>query len=111
MHGWKKVSKLEYIVDRRSELTAANTWLLVYRVNWLRAKARYDRWDEELTLVKSEMTWTLLFFDWHRKKWEERAVVSEMKGQRGEEAYAFKQAAMWEKFGTEGEKVLCHLKA
>lgn len=27
----------------------------VYRVNWLRAKACYDRWEEELTMVVHEM--------------------------------------------------------
>jgi hypothetical protein len=27
----------------------------VYRVNWLHAKARADRWAEELKIVKKEM--------------------------------------------------------
>ena len=34
----------------------------VYRVNWLRAKAHYDRWEEELTMVVHEMEWTTLWF-------------------------------------------------
>lgn len=88
-----------------------DTGLLVYRVNWLRSKARYDRWAEELSLVKSEMTWTLLFFDWHRREWEKKVASSEKMGERGHKAYALKQAAMWEKFQKEGDKLLGHLKA
>ncbi|KAG1901611.1 uncharacterized protein F5891DRAFT_979428 [Suillus fuscotomentosus] len=34
--------------------------LLVYRVHWLKAKARWQRWEEELSLVQHEMGWTLL---------------------------------------------------
>ncbi len=33
--------------------------ILVYRVSWLRAKARFSRWSEELQLVESEMKWTV----------------------------------------------------
>jgi hypothetical protein len=33
----------------------------VYRVNWLRAKARYDWWSEEHILIPNEMNWTRLF--------------------------------------------------
>ncbi|KAG1883649.1 hypothetical protein F4604DRAFT_1677400 [Suillus subluteus] len=29
-----------------------------YRVNWLKAKARWQRWEEELSLVQHEMGWT-----------------------------------------------------
>ncbi|KAG2358386.1 hypothetical protein BDR07DRAFT_1295041 [Suillus spraguei] len=30
-----------------------------YRVNWLKAKARWRRWEEELTLTRHEMQWTI----------------------------------------------------
>ncbi|GBE89913.1 hypothetical protein SCP_1702390 [Sparassis crispa] len=33
-----------------------------YRVNWLRARARYERWREERVLVHSEMAWTIATF-------------------------------------------------
>ena len=36
---------------------------IVYRISWLRAKARYTRWEEELSLVKHEMTWTVAWFE------------------------------------------------
>ncbi|KAG2130738.1 hypothetical protein DEU56DRAFT_757809 [Suillus clintonianus] len=33
-----------------------------YRVNWLKAKARWQRWEEELRLVQHEMGWTVLLW-------------------------------------------------
>ena len=44
----------------------------VYRVNWLRAKCRSDRWSEELTLAKSELEWTRLCFQRRAQKWDDR---------------------------------------
>ena len=64
---------------------------LVYRVNWLRAKARYDRWGEEIKTLKDEMIWTLLFFNFQRKEWEKRATMTK---QGGHKAYALRQAAI-----------------
>ncbi|KAG1724150.1 uncharacterized protein EDB91DRAFT_1087569 [Suillus paluster] len=58
-----------------------NEWMNeFYQVNWLKAKARYDQWNEEL-------------------QWSVRALKST---QKGHEAYAEKQAAMWSKFVAEG---------
>ncbi|KAH6907800.1 hypothetical protein BKA70DRAFT_1427627 [Coprinopsis sp. MPI-PUGE-AT-0042] len=36
----------------------------IARNNFLRALCRRDRWQEELKLVKSEMDWSIRFFDW-----------------------------------------------
>ncbi|KAI6010227.1 hypothetical protein EDC04DRAFT_2522884, partial [Pisolithus marmoratus] len=33
-----------------------------YRINWLKARARRDRWKEEVSLVRHEMLWTGLWF-------------------------------------------------
>ncbi|KAG2108609.1 uncharacterized protein F5147DRAFT_799314, partial [Suillus discolor] len=33
-----------------------------YRVNWLKAKARWQRWEEELRLVQHEMGWTVCVY-------------------------------------------------
>ena len=71
-------------------------------MNWLRAKARYDRWDEDMGFLRDEMAWTLLFFDHEEAKWQRKAAISQMQGEQGHEAYALKQAAMWKKFGVEG---------
>jgi hypothetical protein len=76
-------------------------WLkyhLVERVNWLRTKARYQRWDEEVELVKSEMTWTLLWFGFQRNKWDERLGRALMAQSLGHQCYAQKQISLWKKF-------------
>jgi hypothetical protein len=76
---------------------------LVYRVNWLRAKARHDRWMEELKIVKNEMKWTILWFENQSREWNDRLKGS-AKEQSGHIAYAEKQVAMWEMFIREGER-------
>jgi len=48
MSGWMSVS------DEAGSPLVLFTTLQVYRVNWLRAKAQMDRWQEEVTLVQNE---------------------------------------------------------
>jgi hypothetical protein len=81
---------------------------LVYRVSWLRAKARFDRWDEEEKMVRSEMTWTILYFQHQKEVWDERAKMSEVMEETGHTAYAMKQAEMWGKFAEEGTRRFGH---
>jgi hypothetical protein len=77
---------------------------LVYRVNWLRAKARHDRWKEELLIVQHEMKWTISWFKHHMKKWKDRLRKSVEEEKPGHIAYAEKQVAMWKMFMREGER-------
>ena len=49
------------------------TLSLVYRVNWLRAKACVDQWQEEQILLKHEMQWTTLWFQNQANLWRERS--------------------------------------
>jgi hypothetical protein len=69
----------------------------VSRVNWLRAKARYERWEEELKIVKNEMQWTKLWFIAQEKRWEERVIWARESKLEGHECYAKKQVCFWEK--------------
>ncbi|KAI6137277.1 hypothetical protein F5141DRAFT_1209605 [Pisolithus sp. B1] len=64
-----------------------------YRINWLKARARRDRWKEEVSLVRHEMLWTCLWFEHHKNMWEKRAVQS---SEPGREAYAKKQMGVVE---------------
>ncbi|KAG2091658.1 uncharacterized protein F5147DRAFT_586160, partial [Suillus discolor] len=41
-----------------------------YRLNWLKAKARWQRWEEELSLVQHEMGWTVGWFRYKKEEWE-----------------------------------------
>ena len=65
---------------------------LVYRVNWLRAKARKERWEEEMELVKMEMEWTINSFEYKERLWKGIAEGAEREGHR---AYGWKQSWMW----------------
>ncbi|KAK6971667.1 CxC2 domain-containing protein [Favolaschia claudopus] len=67
------------------------------RVEWSKAKARRDRWVEEVQLLREEMRRVLRFLAWRAGWWEERAVCSREVREdvkAGVEAYAVRQAAM-----------------
>jgi hypothetical protein len=83
---------------------------LVYRVNWLRAKARVDRWVEEETLVKHEMHWTTLWFQNQVDLWSERAKREDGDLAPGHKSYAIKQQKLWNAFHRKAsERFALHL--
>ena len=71
---------------------------LVYRVNWLKAKARVDRWAEEEILVKHEMQWTTLWFKNQANLWTERSKKEDPNLPSGHKSYAIKQQKLWNDF-------------
>ncbi|KAJ7116090.1 hypothetical protein C8R44DRAFT_628252 [Mycena epipterygia] len=68
------------------------------RVEWSKAKARKNRWDEEVELLREEMRRVIRYLDWQTALWETRAVESEARVglagavRAGIKAYASKQA-------------------
>jgi hypothetical protein len=74
--------------------------ITVYRVNWLRARAHKNRWEEELPRTEREMVWTTRYFMHQRDKWYQRLVDirTENLGQSGHEAYCEQQISQWEEF-------------
>ena len=64
----------------------------VYRVNFLRARARMFRWSEEKSLLLSEIIWTQLYFRNQASRWNK--CVTGIKD--GKDCYAKKQAVLWE---------------
>ncbi|KAJ3547371.1 hypothetical protein NMY22_g1672 [Coprinellus aureogranulatus] len=69
----------------------------LYRVNWIRARSRRDRWKEELMLLESEMEWFVRFC----KSRRERALAWALNGvTEGHRAYAYRQADMWARHGN-----------
>ncbi|KAG2035934.1 hypothetical protein BDR03DRAFT_867156, partial [Suillus americanus] len=66
-----------------------------YRVNWLKAKARWQRWEEELSLVRHEMGWTVSWFKYKKEEWEQRLHKAT---KHGHQAYAQWQVLLWERF-------------
>ena len=69
-------------------------------MNWLRAKARFERWDEEIKIVKTEMGCTIRDYENRRITWEKRADESRKRGDlwRGHICYALQQMDMWFEF-------------
>jgi hypothetical protein len=66
-------------------------------VEWSKAKARKERWEEEVELLQEEMKRVLRFLRWRALWWETRrgirreSVGADIRG--GLEAYAARQAA------------------
>ena len=57
--------------------------MAVYRVHWLKAKARRDRWREEQILLASEMQWTELFFHHRASQWKALTAESSAAASHG----------------------------
>ena len=74
------------------------TMNLVTRVNWLRAKARSKRWQEEVLILQHEMDWTEMWFEHQQTVWEERMKGALDASKMGHHAYAAKQARVWRRF-------------
>jgi hypothetical protein len=70
-------------------------------VNWLKAKARWNRWEKELSLVQHEMGWTLSWFKYQGEKWQLRWHQAT---KPGHQPYAHKQVLVWKAFAAEAEE-------
>ncbi|KAG9315413.1 hypothetical protein JVU11DRAFT_4564 [Chiua virens] len=70
------------------------------RVSWLKARARYTRWKEELEMVRHEMFWITLWFKHQEEEWEKRSKNSQ---EPGHVAYAEKQKDLWQRFRQKAE--------
>ncbi|KAI6039496.1 hypothetical protein EDC04DRAFT_2568368, partial [Pisolithus marmoratus] len=97
--GTSKLAWFWVIDGEKSQLNVEVGGLMeeFYRINWLKARARRDRWKEEVSLVRHEMLWTGLWFEYHKKMWEQRALQST---EPGTEAYANKQMGLWSDFAS-----------
>ncbi|KAJ6518235.1 hypothetical protein C8R47DRAFT_1031630 [Mycena vitilis] len=65
------------------------------RVEWARARARKDRWTEEVMLLREEMRRVLRYLEWQERWWRERAALRtdwSAAVAAGAYAYAMKQA-------------------
>ncbi|KAJ3525648.1 hypothetical protein NMY22_g10486 [Coprinellus aureogranulatus] len=74
----------------------------VYRVNWIRARSRKDRWAEEYKFVKAEMEWYVLYmshFEERARGWANLGLGG------GHSAYASRQADMWRRRGCEARSL------
>ena len=76
---------------------------IVYRVNWLRARARAQRWSEEKEIVKKEMEWVIRTFRYMESIWETRGKNIES-GKLDHKAYAAKETDRWYRWAETAKK-------
>ncbi|KAK7449261.1 hypothetical protein VKT23_013405 [Stygiomarasmius scandens] len=67
-----------------------------YKVSYLRGLARWQRWREEVLLVRKEMGWRIEWFKKASNTWRSRANTESLS--YGGKAYALAQAARWKGF-------------
>jgi hypothetical protein len=101
-----------YIVERKLSQCLPRLLLmllLVYRINWLRARSKRNRWHEESILVPMEMQWTVQFFFTKAKEWDTLASINPRIGPK---SYAFRQSAMWTQLADRASKIFndCRIK-
>ena len=72
---------------------------LVRRIHWLQARAQFMRWQEEVTLTRCEMQWTVAFFIYNSKKWGEYSGSS-----AGTIAYTRRKREMWIQLAVRADK-------
>ena len=77
----------------------------VYRVNWMRARAQRNRWEEEFPRTENEMIWTTLYFMHQRDLWYSRlqALPWMVGSSPGHEAYCQQKISHWEEFARIAE--------
>ncbi|KAI0089034.1 hypothetical protein BDY19DRAFT_890450 [Irpex rosettiformis] len=77
----------------------SGTWMKeFYRITWLRAKQRRDRWDEEVQQCAADMLMTQNWFTFQMHKWEEKAEEGVAVNEVGKQCFANRQVHMWAKF-------------
>ncbi|KAG2358630.1 hypothetical protein BDR07DRAFT_1452640 [Suillus spraguei] len=67
------------------------------RIEWCKARARHNRWQEEIQLLLVEMQRVLAFLAWEARQWDERAtlrMVERLEFAEGLITYANRQAAI-----------------
>lgn len=75
-------------------------------MHWLRAKAQYERWQEEEHSIHNEATWVPAYFHTKAKHWHSWGAIAAQARQSGHAAYASRQAHAWEEMAKSSEKAL-----
>lgn len=73
-------------------------------MNWLRGKARFDRWREEHITVRDEMGNTIRWYERMKRQWERRERESISAKHMGHACYAARKADMWQKLANHARK-------
>ncbi|KAJ7660352.1 hypothetical protein DFH06DRAFT_988965 [Mycena polygramma] len=101
--GSRVLSWIWYSATTRADATEDGKLHEDIRVEWLRSRARADRWREELILVEEEMRRTIEFCHWKQRWWLARAETrpdGSAQLQEGVRAYALEQANREERWAV-----------
>ncbi len=102
----QNVTMLEQWVNVRTPLRFPLVQLIVCivdRLSWLKARAQYYRWTEELSILSGEMEWIVRYFHYEYSRWDKLLQGAQSMGETGHAAFAAKQRAMWREFGTKAQ--------
>ena len=72
-------------------------------MEWLRARARASRWEEERQLVREEMRRTLVFLSWRANQWQKTADLDNISA--GLRAYSRRQTTTYNRLGEHFKKL------
>ncbi|EIW74729.1 hypothetical protein CONPUDRAFT_32522, partial [Coniophora puteana RWD-64-598 SS2] len=85
---------LPWIWRMHTEKQDTPEWMLTFaRIQWMREKCRFDRWQEELLIVQEEMKRVKRYFDFQASDWETRSNTKDLPG--GHVALANRKRGMW----------------
>ncbi|KAH9481966.1 hypothetical protein JR316_0006496 [Psilocybe cubensis] len=101
--GQLRLADADLSDDFDLEETDPETLTEFKRVHWLRARAQYNWWKEEATILHYEMTWTVRYF-MHKAEWWHHSAIAVFSGadvacdaiQQGRATYANRQGDLWE---------------
>jgi hypothetical protein len=79
---------------------------VVDRVHWLRAKAQFERWQEEQDSIHNEAVWVPAYFHAKSDCWKVWMDMAAQKKLPGNKAYASRQAHAWEELSRSSTKAL-----
>ncbi|KAG9075734.1 hypothetical protein FS749_012572 [Ceratobasidium sp. UAMH 11750] len=65
------------------------------RVEWFRGRARYQRWEEEVLILRREMASVLFSFHAEEEKWAQRQRTVEASFDRGYQSFCCQEIGMW----------------
>ncbi|KAG6877349.1 hypothetical protein C0993_008350 [Termitomyces sp. T159_Od127] len=106
---------MSWIWMRLGDLEHENEYLQDdLRIEWCKSKARADRWQEEVLLLREEMTRVSRFFQTREREWKALAEINisiyrydDEATAQGRRAYALQQAGMYRAMAVYCEGYWC----
>ena len=86
---------------------SANFGVAVKHIHWLRARAQMQQWHEEVLLLLHEMQWTIRFYTYKARTWEDSMSVGGVTPSA--KAYALRQIKMWRKLAVSADALFSDL--